>query len=354
VTVLADSAPVAQLPAHTVESWQTQLQNAIRDPAELALLLGLDLDALPYSARADDDFELLVPHAFARRMRRGDPRDPLLLQVLPDVQEEALPPGFTIDPVGELSLGSHDSGVLTKYSGRALLIATGQCAVNCRYCFRRHYPYEDGAMSSAERLQRIQALAGDASVKELILSGGDPLLLNDRQIAAVADEVSAAAHMTTLRIHTRLPVVIPERVTSELLAALSRPALQCVVVLHCNHAQEIDAATASAIQRLRAAGITVLNQAVLLAGVNDSPEALADLSDALFAAGALPYYLHLLDKVAGAGHFDVPQTFARQLVGELAGMRPGYLVPRLVVEVAGASSKRELAPLYAGDGRRGD
>jgi EF-P beta-lysylation protein EpmB len=346
VTALAESAPVTLLPTRTVESWQTQLQNAIRDPAELAQLLDLDLSELSYSARADHDFELLVPHAFARRMRRGDPHDPLLLQVLPAVQEEDLPPGFGIDPVGELRLGSHDSGVLTKYSGRALLIATGQCAVNCRYCFRRHYPYEDGAMSSAERRQRIRALADDASVKELILSGGDPLLLNDRQIAAVADEVSAATHMTTLRIHTRLPVVIPERVTDELIAALTRPAMQCVVVLHCNHAQEIDATTASAIRRLRAAGITVLNQAVLLAGVNDSAEALAELSDALFAAGALPYYLHILDKVAGAAHFDVPQTLARHLVGALAGMRPGYLVPRLVVEVAGASSKRELAPLY--------
>jgi EF-P beta-lysylation protein EpmB len=233
-----------------------------------------------------------------------------------------------------------------KYSGRALLLVAGGCAVNCRYCFRRHFPYQESTGSHRERLQRVSALARDPALRELILSGGDPLLLTDSQLGEIADIADASTSLGTLRVHSRLPIVIPERITATLLAALHRPALRTVMVLHCNHAREIDAATAAAIGRLRDAGLLVLNQSVLLAGVNDSVADLEALSLALFDAGALPYYLHTLDPVAGAAHFAVEIQRAQHLVGALAERLPGYLLPRLAVEVPGAGSKRELAPAY--------
>lgn len=333
------------------ETWQEQLQNAIRRPEDLADVLGIPRDRLPYAAQADRDFPLLVPRAFVQRMRRGDPADPLLVQVLATREELDTAPGFSRDPVAEQSRYAQQQGLIQKYTGRALLILTGSCAVNCRYCFRRHYPYGDNALSSAERRARVDALLQDPSIGEIILSGGDPLLLGDGGLASISDQIAASRRRVTLRIHTRLPVVIPDRVTASLLQALTRPGMPVVVVLHSNHPAEIDAATAAAIGALRAAGHTVLNQSVLLKGVNDDAQTLGELSDRLFAAGALPYYLHMLDKVAGAAHFDVTEERARRLLGELAACRPGYLVPRLAVEVPGASSKRELAPIYEhGDG----
>jgi EF-P beta-lysylation protein EpmB len=346
VIALADSRNVQPLRLRAQEDWREQLRDAIRAPAELAALLGLSLQELGYSSGADTDFPLLVPRAFAARMRRGDASDPLLRQVLPAIAETQAAPGFGDDPVGEQALHGNERGVLRKYRGRALLITTGQCAVNCRYCFRRHYPYGDDAVSRSERLATVRRLAADPELRELILSGGDPLLHSDRHIAEIAAALADCGQPRTLRIHTRLPVVIPERVTPALLQALTRRGISAVVVLHANHPREIDGATAASIGALRDAGIMVLNQAVLLAGINDDAGVLAELSDVLFAAGALPYYLHLLDRVAGAAHFDLPEDRARCLVGEVAAMRPGYLVPRLVVEVPGASSKRELAPTY--------
>jgi len=337
--------------------WRDQLRDAIRSAEELAAAVGLAPDELPASTASRTRFPLLVPRAFAGRMRRGDRTDPLLRQVLVAPEEELSVPGFDTDPVGELSRTADGTGLLQKYTGRALLIATGHCAINCRYCFRRHYPYGEQALMRSERLARIDTLVGDESIGEIILSGGDPLLLTDRELAAIAQRIAAAPRPVTLRVHTRLPVVIPDRVTTGLLDALTVKGLRSVVVLHSNHAREIDAATATAIQRLREAGVTVLNQSVLLAGVNDDPQTLARLSDALFAAGALPYYLHQLDPVAGAAHFAVDDTRARRIAGQLASLRPGYLVPRLTREVAGAGSKRSLSPLYddasaAGEGNR--
>jgi EF-P beta-lysylation protein EpmB len=328
------------------ETWQEQLQNALRSPGELADFLGLTLVELGFSAEADASFPLLIPRAFAARMRSGDSSDPLLRQVLAAPAETIDAPGYITDPVAEVSRYGGKPGVLQKYSGRALLIVTGQCAVNCRYCFRRHYPYGENAQSSKARLASIDALLDDLSIREIILSGGDPLLLPDDQLAAIAERITKRQRGVTLRIHTRLPIVIPDRVTESLIKALSLPGLAVVMVVHSNHPSEIDSETAAGLSRLKASGVTVLNQAVLLRGVNDSAETLAALSDRLFAAGALPYYLHLLDKVAGASHFDVPEAEARRLVGKLAGMRPGYLVPKLAAELPGASSKREIAPSY--------
>lgn len=328
------------------ETWQEQLQRALRSPRELADFVGLTPAELGFSAEADASFPLLVPRAFAARMRPGDPDDPLLRQVLAAPAETIEASGYLKDPVAEVSRYGGSPGVLQKYSGRALLIVTGQCAVNCRYCFRRHYPYAENAQSSKARLASIDALLDDLSIREIILSGGDPLLLPDAQLAAIAERIASRQRGVTLRIHTRLPIVIPDRVTESLVEALSRAGLTVVMVMHSNHPNEIDDETARGIGRLKSAGITVLNQAVLLRGVNDSAATLAALSDRLFAAGALPYYLHLLDKVAGAAHFDVPEEDARKLVGELARMRPGYLVPKLAAELPGALSKREIAPSY--------
>lgn len=329
------------IPLHNA-SWQHQLRDAIRSREALADVLQLDVHELPFSDQATAQFPLLIPHAFAARMRRGDPDDPLLRQVLAAPQETTDVDGFNRDPVGEVEQFRDDAGIVRKYQGRALLVVTGQCAINCRYCFRRHYPYADDARSSGERLADLDRLLRDDDLSEILLSGGDPLLLSDKHLGSIAERIAARGDVT-LRIHTRLPIAIPDRVTESLVSALTG---RVVMVVHANHDAEIDAATRSALTRLRDAGVTLLNQSVLLAGVNDDAQVLASLSDRLFEAGVLPYYLHLLDPVAGAAHFLVDDTTARRIVGQLAERRPGYLVPRLVREVPGAGSKRELAPLY--------
>ncbi|WP_439102800.1 EF-P beta-lysylation protein EpmB [Congregibacter sp.] len=341
------NAASSTLKLHSSQSWQEQLQGAIRTPSELAAALGLTLEELPYSSRADDAFPLLVPAAFVERMEGGNRLDPLLRQVLAIDEETVAAEGFTDDPVGETSLYRDTPGVIRKYQGRALLVATGQCAVNCRYCFRRSYPYSDNSQSSRERLAAIDTLLEDASIAELILSGGDPLLLPDDSLAAIAARVRTGDRGVTLRIHTRLPIVIPDRVTSSLIDALTPREQRVVVVVHSNHPKEIDHDTARSLNRLRDSGITVLNQSVLLKGVNDDADILAELSDRLFAAGTMPYYIHMLDKVAGSAHFEVSEARARQILGQLASRRPGYLVPKLAIEVPGADSKQEIAPDYA-------
>jgi EF-P beta-lysylation protein EpmB len=234
-------------------------------------------------------------------------------------------------------------GVLRKYAGRILLTATGACAVHCRYCFRRHYPYQEANASADDWQGAIEQLATDRSLHEVILSGGDPLMLSDRRLGRFLDRVGEIAHVTRLRIHTRLPVVLPSRVDESLLEVLSRARQRVVMVVHCNHPDELDEAVHAALNRLKGVGLELLNQAVLLKGVNDNIDALTHLSEALFDAGVLPYYLHLLDRVQGAAHFEVDETYARNLVAELRTRLPGYLVPRLAREVAGDSSKQLLA-----------
>ncbi|HTW73895.1 MAG TPA: EF-P beta-lysylation protein EpmB [Steroidobacteraceae bacterium] len=320
-------------------AWQRELAHAISDPAELCALLQLDarsaLQALAPAAR----FRLRVPRGFVRRMRRGDPRDPLLLQVLPGAPELLESPGYSADPLGERAV-RRAPGLLHKYRGRALLISTGACAVHCRYCFRREYPYAEDADGAAA----LTAIAADSSIEEVILSGGDPLSLTTARLRRLTDGLRGIAHVRRLRLHTRTPVVLPERVDAALGAWLASLPWPCVVVLHCNHANEIDASVRAAAARLRAAGATLLNQSVLLAGVNDSPEALRALSEALWSAGVLPYYLHLLDPVRGTRHFEVSEPRARWLVAQLAARLPGYLVPRLARESGGAPGKTLIAP----------
>lgn len=318
--------------------WRRTLAEAVTDPVELLALLELPPSLLDGMRRAGRLFPLRVPRGFVARMRKGDPQDPLLAQVLPLEAELAEAPGFTADPLGELAVAAAP-GVLHKYQGRALLIATGACAVHCRYCFRREFPYAEHGAASSQIEEALEYLAADLTIEEVILSGGDPLLLPDARLARLAEALAEIPHLRRLRVHTRTPIVLPDRVDDDLLAWLTGTRLSPVVVLHANHAREIDGEVAAAMARLKEAGVPLLNQSVLLKGVNDSVEALADLSRALFAAGVLPYYLHLLDRVTGAAHFEVEEAEARRLASALAARLPGYLVPRLVREVAGAPGK---------------
>lgn len=282
-----------------------------------------------------------VPRPFAARMRRGDPTDPLLRQVLPLDDELRPMPGFVDDAVGDLA--ARDApGVIRKYQGRALLITTGSCAVNCRYCFRRHFPYAEENAAAGRWQDAIARLQSQKDVSEVILSGGDPLSLRTERLAELTAGLSAIPHLRRLRIHTRLPIVLPSRVDRALTAWLSTLPWPVVVVIHANHANEFDAAVDTALAHLGRSGAVLLNQSVLLAGVNDSVEALVDLSERAFEAGVLPYYLHALDPVRGAAHFDVPDPVARTLVGAVRDRLPGFLVPRLVREVPGAASKTPL------------
>jgi EF-P beta-lysylation protein EpmB len=317
-------------------------REAITDPHELLQMLGLSHRADELLAPADTGFAMRVPHGFAARMRRGDAADPLLLQVLPQAAELGEVPGFTRDAVGDLAARA-GHGVLHKYEGRALLIATGSCAVHCRYCFRRHFPYAEETAAANGWRDAVARIGADASIAEVILSGGDPLSLSTAKLYELTDALAALPHVRRLRIHTRLPVVLPERVDAEFLEWLANPRFERVVVLHANHANELDAAVGAACAGLRDAGAALLNQSVLLRGINDRVDALKDLSERLFAAGVLPYYLHQLDRVQGAAHFEVEDARAIALVDELAARLPGYLVPRLVREVAGAPTKMPVS-----------
>ncbi len=321
-----------------VSVWQSVLGRAITDPAELLATVGLGKEWLPAAQAAARLFPLRVPRGFVARMRRGDPNDPLLRQVLPLAEECLATEGFHADPVGDL-VAMVAPGVLHKYQGRVLLTATGACAVHCRYCFRRHFPYTDANPSTDQWRAALSYIAGDKSITEVILSGGDPLTLSDRRLENFTRQLEAIPHVRRLRLHTRLPVVLPERVNDELLGWLGGTRLKTVMVVHANHAHEIDASVRAALVHLKGAGVGLLNQSVLLRGINDSADALARLSEVLFDADVLPYYLHLLDRVQGAAHFGVDDATVRSLMAELNRRLPGYLVPRLVREIAGAPGK---------------
>lgn len=323
--------------------WRDELRHAIRDPAELAAALRLDPASLCAGGVAAEDFRLLVPRGFVKLMRPGDPADPLLRQVLPDALETApQPPGYRTDPLEEFS-ATRAPGLLVKYPGRALLVTTGACAVHCRYCFRRHFPYAADNPRRHEWESALKAIASDASLSEIILSGGDPLMLDDEVLENLSMRLGGIPHLRSLRVHTRLPVVLPQRVTARLLDWLAGCALPITMVLHVNHPNEIGMEFKNACDRLRKSVRFLLNQSVLLAGVNDDEDTLAALSEALFEAGVLPYYLHLPDSVAGTAHFNVTEKRGKELVGALRARLPGYLVPRLAREESGLPAKRVLA-----------
>ncbi|WP_097460042.1 EF-P beta-lysylation protein EpmB [Mangrovitalea sediminis] len=322
-------------------SWQTLLAQAIRDPETLLSRLGLSLEWLPGAVQGHRLFPTVVPEPYLSRIKPGDPHDPLLRQVLPRHEETLSDDEDRNDPLEEAAT-TVTTGIIRKYQSRALLVLTGTCAVNCRYCFRRHFPYGDNRLSPSAREEALRYLQRESGLNEVILSGGDPLAMNDRLLAEWVRAFEAIPHIKRLRIHTRLPVVIPQRVDERLLTWLRESSLQKVIVLHINHPNEIDQAVADAAARLRDAGATLLNQSVILRGVNDQVDTLCELSERCFGAGIMPYYLHAFDPVLGAAHFRVSDDEARHLCRQMLSRLPGFLVPRLVREVPGGESKWPL------------
>lgn len=317
--------------------WQTELANAIREPAELLKYLDLPGSLLTGAESANEDFRLQVPLGYCQRIEKGNQDDPLLRQILPLDAELIRDHQFTLDPVADLA-AVEVPGLLHKYHGRVLIITTAACAVHCRYCFRRHFPYQDNRLDQNWQ-EAIDYIRDNPDIHEVILSGGDPLSLTESRLKKLTDKLSTIPHIKTLRLHTRQPIVLPERINDEFLYWLDSLPWKIVMVLHCNHANEIDQSVAKALNRLHQHQITLLNQSVLLAGVNDHSEALTNLSERLFANHVLPYYLHMLDKVQGAKHFYVNKDQAVQILNEVRQFLPGYLVPKLVEENAGEKSK---------------
>jgi L-lysine 2,3-aminomutase len=325
-------------PVKTKPGWQQALANAVSDAYELLAQLGLSGALQEIDKEKIRQFPLRVPQSYINKMRYGDKNDPLLRQVFPLIEESYDVAGYGHDPVGDQSAVT-SPGILQKYQGRALLVTTGACAIHCRYCFRRHFPYADSNPLASQWSQTLAQLANDTSINEVILSGGDPLVLGDDKLARLVADLDKIPHLKRLRIHTRLPVVLPERIDTPLLNWIAACRLKVIMVIHANHANEIDPVAEAALSGLQQAGCQLLNQTVLLKGINDSDSALVALSERLSEVNVMPYYLHLLDKVAGAHHFDVEETRAITLMESIRKQLPGYLVPRLVREIQGEASK---------------
>ena len=332
------------IPLLAPRDWQSELSQIIRSVDELLEFTGNKPGSLDELDTIDSDFPLRVPRPYASRIQRGNPYDPLLRQVLPIALENLSVPGYVSDPLDEANSNTMP-GVIHKYHGRVLLILAGSCAINCRYCFRRSFPYQANQNSSAEWDLALDYIRQHNDISEVILSGGEPLIHSDDRLRQLVSSIADIAHVKRLRVHTRLPIVIPQRVTPGMLDWLTCSRLQTIVVLHTNHAAEIDDEVFAALHRIKSCGVTLLNQSVLLKGVNDDLETLKQLSERLFEAGAMPYYLHLLDKIEGAAHFDVATPRAQQLVGQLCATLPGYLVPKLVRECAGEPAKTPILAL---------
>jgi len=324
--------------SHFLKNWQQQLAEAFTSIDTLCHYLQLSVADLPISLAAKQQFALRVPLSFAASMEKGNPEDPLLKQVLPVENELVTYSGFTNDPVGDLA-ATVQTGLLHKYSGRVLLINTGSCAINCRYCFRRHFPYSDLQLGKQAQEKAINYIQQDTSISEVILSGGDPLLLSDARLAQLFSQLAKISHIKRIRIHSRLPIVLPARITPELTEILQQCGKQIVMVMHSNHANELNERVFVACEQLKKYPFTLLNQSVLLKGINDNNNQLCALSERLFDLGVMPYYLHLLDRTQGTGHFEVSERIAIDLFKQMQAQLPGYLVPKLVKEIAGELSK---------------
>ncbi|WP_340680357.1 EF-P beta-lysylation protein EpmB [Paraglaciecola sp.] len=321
-------------------NWQKELAMAFSDPIALLRYLQLPIEQFDDDIKARTLFALRVPRPFASRMAKNNPNDPLFKQVFSSQLEFKTNGDYSTDPLNEHK--NSQPGILHKYQSRLLMLIRGGCAVNCRYCFRRHFPYADNHLNRSEWQTALDYIKQDKQLNEVIYSGGDPLMAKDDFLRWLTQEIANIPHITRLRIHTRLPVVIPSRITSELIDWLTNSRLKPVMVLHINHANEIDPSVKQAMATLKQAGVTLLNQAVLLKDINDDIEQQVALSEALFDCGILPYYLHLLDKVQGASHFDTTEQEARQLMVGMIKRLPGYLVPKLVREIAGQAGKTPL------------
>lgn len=322
-----------------VETWQQSLKTAVTCPQKLLQILNIEPQHPQLSYLLEHKFPLLVPNSFIQRMQTGNINDPLLMQVLPLSAELTPQPGFTADPLQEKAANPLP-GLIHKYKSRVLLTISGKCGINCRYCFRREFDYGDNNPGRAGWGRVIEYISQDSSINEVIYSGGDPLTAPDSLLEEITQKISQIPHIKTLRIHTRMPIVIPNRITTELINWLSKTRLNPVMVLHCNHSQELNSTIQEKIQILRQNNVTVLNQTVLLRGINDNADTLVSLSEKLFDYGGLPYYLHLLDKVHGTAHFDVPITRAKDILKQMQAELPGYLVPRLVQELPNEKSKQ--------------
>lgn len=318
------------------------MRAAIRDPIRLCRALDLPRDLDQLALRAAESFPLMVPLEYVARMQPGDPNDPLLRQVLPLCKEAMNPPGYQADPVGDAA-ATVAPGLLQKYAGRALMLTSGTCAVHCRYCFRRHFSADQPPAGSDHWHAALNRLVHDTNIEEVILSGGDPLATADARLASLVRQLGDIPHIRRLRIHTRMPIMIPQRVTRSLVDSLRQSRLVTIVVVHANHPAELDSSVANALARLVSAGFPVLNQSVLLRGVNDRAETLTELSRRLIDVPIMPYYLHQLDRVTGAAHFEVPIERGVELVRQMRAELPGYAVPRYVREIPGQPNKTVLA-----------
>ena len=334
--MIQGTPPILQL-----NPWQQSLAQSVTDPAVLLKLLELPHSLLPEARRASELFGLKVPLPYLARIQKADINDPLLRQVLPIAAEFNYAEGFSQDPVADHA-AMQTPGLLHKYHARALLLTTGACGIHCRYCFRRHFDYSQANPAKQQWKQTLQHLRTDSSISEVILSGGDPLSLSDKRLGELIIELEKIPHIKRLRLHTRLPVVLPERITRQLCEILSGTRLNTVMVLHINHAQEIDDSVRHICLQLQQTATQLLNQSVLLAGVNDTVTSLSELSEKLNDCHIMPYYLHQLDRVEGATHFEVSDQQAQQLLSGLQAQLPGYLVPKLVREIAGETSKSAL------------
>lgn len=340
INAVEQPAPITnkQLKQH---AWQTALADLVTDPKELIDLLELDQSLVAPARQATQLFPLKVPRRFLRLIEKRNLNDPLLKQILPLGIEAETSPAYTLDPLQE-KMANPVAGLIQKYHGRVLVTLTSACAVHCRYCFRRHFPYADNNPGTRGWDQLLDYIRADQTITEVIVSGGDPLAVSDKLLRIFTDKLSEIKHIRRFRIHTRIPIYLPERITDQFIAWIKSLRFSVVVVIHANHPREISPDVFEALQALRAAGVTLLNQSVLLRGVNDHVDTLSELSDALFAAGVLPYYLHTLDKVQGAQHFDLPRSVALSLHAEMQKRLPGYLVPRLACEEPGELSKTLL------------
>ena len=335
------------LDVSTRDEWQLELAKSYKDPRQLLETLGIDPAPFSEHIEAKRLFSFRVPRPFVALMEQGNPHDPLLRQVLPVADEFAVTPGYSTDPLNEVT-DKHAStvpqGLLHKYASRVLLLVQGACAINCRYCFRRHYPYAEDVLPRKQFSDCVEYIRQHPDINEVILSGGDPLFANDSYLIALADQLAELKQIKRLRIHSRLPVVLPQRLTQRLAEHLTARFEQVILVIHANHANEIGAPLKQHLARWRDQGITLLNQSVLLRDINDDADTLAQLSERLFDASVLPYYLHQLDPVQGAAHFAVSDQRARELWQQVNAQLPGFLVPKLVREIPNRNSKTPIMP----------
>lgn len=328
-------------PNEPLTTWKKEMANMLRDPEELCELLSITGSDKEQVKAACNLFPLRIPRPYLSRIKANDLNDPLLLQALPQRAELLITEGYVSDPLEEASF-TPVAGLLHKYHGRVLIVLNGSCAIHCRYCFRRHFPYQEHQIASEDWQQILNYIASDDSIQEVILSGGDPLSCTDKVLARRCEDLAAISHVNTLRLHSRLPIMIPQRIDDNCLEWMQKTRLDVVMVIHANHAQELDDDVAAALNRLSGIGVLLLNQSVLLKGVNDTVEALEELSRRLLNCGVMPYYLHVFDPVQGAAHFDIGDDASKVLLDELKSRVAGYLVPKLVRELPQETSKTGL------------